>query len=106
MGDLLEHSVLTIVYEARYPTHTRCGLVGSFSRVSYGAIVGALDAVVHQANAEREPCPPFGEDEYLEVVFSSVVPYLPGTRLVVPTWMASHDFIAALCKTPKCAHAD
>ena len=94
--NLVEHSVLTIVYEARYGTRTRYGLVGSFSRVSYGAIVGALDAVVHQANAEREPCPPFGEDEYVEVVFSSLVPYTPGTQLVTPTWMASHDFVAAL----------
>jgi hypothetical protein len=96
MGKLFEHSMLTIVYEVRYPTRTRSGLVGLFPVRSVDWIVRALADVVHQANAEREPSAPFGRDEYVEVVFSSVVPYVPGTLLVTPTWMASQDFVAAL----------
>ena len=96
MGKLIEHSVVTIVYEARYPSRTRSGLVGSFPRWCVAPIVHALAEVVEQANAEREPCAPFGRDEDLEVVFSSVAPFQPGTLLCDPTWMASHDFVAAL----------
>lgn len=99
---LLTHRMVTVVYEARYPTRCKSGLVGSFCLETIEPLANAIEEVVRQAEIEREPAPPLGrKNEYLEIVFASMVPHVSGTPLTKPQWLSPAEFTASLATTKK-----
>lgn len=96
VDNVFKHTVITVMYEARYPTRTKTGLVGTFCLESFDSVLSAVEEVAKQAESEREPCPPFGRLEYLEVLFATMAPHVAGAKLVVPTWMSPTEFTAAI----------
>lgn len=93
---LLTHRMVTVFYEARYPFRTKTGLVGTFCLEPLEPLANAIEEVVRQAESEREPAPPFGRNEYLEILFASMVPHVTGTPLTKPQWLSPAEFTAAL----------
>lgn len=98
---LLTHRMVTVFYEAQYPTRTKTGLVGTFCLEPLEPLANAIEEVVRQAESEREPAPPFGGNEYLEIVFASMVPHVSGTPLANPHWLSPAEFTASLATTKK-----
>lgn len=98
---LLTHRMITVLYEARYPFRTKTGLVGTFCLEPPEPLANAIEEVVRQAESEREPAPPFGRNEYLEILFASMVPHVSGTPLTKPQWLPPAEFTASVATTKK-----
>ena len=96
VDNVFRHTVTTVLYEVRFPNRTKTGLVGTFCLESFDSVLSAVEEVAKQAESEREPCPPFGRLEYLEVLFATMAPHVAGAKLVVPTWMSPTEFTAAI----------